>query len=125
MENTATSRVTIIAGYLKAPILGLVSGKDNRPRCPIKECRGELFKFQDIEPTDLGQSQFQCAKCRKTYLGMTAESVSKNVKAGEKELSNWRVRVKAEQLKGFEKLKLTDDEKIKVQRWQRGEIIIG
>jgi hypothetical protein len=121
MENTATSRVTVIAGYLKAPILGLVSGKDNRPKCPIKACRGVLEEF-DIEPTDLGQTQWQCKKCFKNYLCVNIESLCANYKPTEKELSQWRIRVVYEQLKGFERLKLTDQEQQFVLRMRRGEV---
>ena len=115
--------MTIIASPILKAVISL--SRDTRPRCPIQLCKGELVQIEDKDPTDLGQYEFFCAKCRKTYLGMSAESVSKNVQLSEKELSHWKVRVVSEHYKGFEKLKLSKAEHALVEGIRSGKMFYG
>jgi hypothetical protein len=73
----------------------------------------------------LGQRQWQCQKCFKTYLCINVESLCANYKPTARELSQWRVRVKAERFKGFERLKLTAAEKQLVQDIREGKKFFG
>jgi hypothetical protein len=103
----------------------MISRNENRRQCPIQLCKGKLVQIEDKDPTDLGQYEFFCAKCRKTYLGMSAESISKNVRFSERELSQWKVRVVSAHYKGFEKLKLSKAEQAKVEGIRAGRIFYG
>ncbi len=118
------SRITILAAIVKNKMVTEVLSRSDNPKCPVKECQGKIVELE-AEPTDLGQHQFECFKCHKLFFGMSAESVSKNIKVSGRELSMWRVRVKSQGYKGFDRLKLTTDETRMVQEIKAGRAFLA